>query len=74
MTAQADTHTPLLEPGDCLINSATARELAGISDMTLWRWVKAGVIHKPIQIRRRNYWSRTRYLRDLAMAGQVETA
>lgn len=73
MTTEAEE--PLLDKGDTLINSTTARELAGgISDMTLWRWVKAGVIHQPIQIRRRNYWSRSRYLKDLANAGQGEAA
>jgi predicted DNA-binding transcriptional regulator AlpA len=30
--------------------------LGGISDMTIWRWRKDGLLPAPIVIRRRNYW------------------
>lgn len=28
----------------------------GVSDMTLWRWVRDGRIPKPLKIANRNYW------------------
>ncbi len=41
------------------INSQAVRELcAGVSDMTLWRWLHAPELGfpKPIYIARRRYW------------------
>ncbi|RWO21832.1 MAG: AlpA family phage regulatory protein [Mesorhizobium sp.] len=32
------------------------KKLAPVSDMTLWRWIKAGAFPKPIKITSRNYW------------------
>lgn len=28
----------------------------GVSSMTIWRWVKAGILPKPDKIQGRNYW------------------
>ncbi|MCG8097263.1 MAG: transcriptional regulator [Candidatus Thiodiazotropha endolucinida] len=43
-----------------LLSSAQLRQIAGgVSDMTIWRWVKAGIIPKPKKIRKRNYWPKT---------------
>jgi predicted DNA-binding transcriptional regulator AlpA len=40
-----------------LVSSRTARaELGDVSDMTIWRWIKAGVLPQPIKINKRNYW------------------
>jgi len=65
------TENPLLGD-DALISASTARKLAGdVSAMTLWRWQQAGVIPAPIQIRRRNYWSRDRFLGALARAAKT---
>lgn len=32
------------------------RELGDVSEMTVWRWVKAGILPPPIKINKRNYW------------------
>ncbi|KAA6184145.1 transcriptional regulator [Thiohalocapsa marina] len=57
--------------GDALITAAEARRLAGgISDMTLWRWLRKGIIPQPIVIKRRRYWRRGEYLAALHSAGQ----
>jgi predicted DNA-binding transcriptional regulator AlpA len=48
---------PRTQSPDPLLSSAqTAAYLGGISTMTLWRWVRDGVIPAPIKIRNRNYW------------------
>ncbi len=40
-----------------LVSSRTARtELGDISEMTIWRWVQAGILPQPIKINKRNYW------------------
>ena len=45
---------------DPLFNSRNTRqELGDICDMTLHRWVKAGIIPEPIKIRERNYWRKS---------------
>lgn len=36
--------------------SEVAERLGGVSPVTMWRWIQAGVIPKPIKIRNRNYW------------------
>lgn len=42
---------------DKLVSSRTARaELGDVSEMTIWRWVKAGIMPEPIKINGRNYW------------------
>jgi predicted DNA-binding transcriptional regulator AlpA len=42
---------------DPLLNSANVSHyLGGVSQMTIWRWVRDGVIPAPIKIRNRNYW------------------
>ena len=42
---------------ESLITQSTLRQLAGgVSDMTIWRWRKAGLLPKPTTIRNRNYW------------------
>ncbi|WP_287345287.1 AlpA family phage regulatory protein [Mesorhizobium sp.] len=39
-----------------LLNGMDVKKLAPVSDMTLWRWIKAGAFPKPIKITSRNYW------------------
>lgn len=42
---------------DALITQPQLKRLAGdISDMTIWRWRRAGLIPEPSNIRGRNYW------------------
>ncbi len=59
-----------------LITSASACALAGgISQMTLWRWTRDGVIPQPTVIRGRKFWNRAGFLAALAAAGTAgETA
>jgi hypothetical protein len=62
-------------PDDALICQNEARQLAGgISNMTLWRWRKAGLIPEPISIRKRNYWRRRDFMRALEAAAASEAA
>ncbi len=45
---------------ETLVTQTKLKAIAGgISDMTVWRWRRAGVIPEPVSIRGRNYW-RTR--------------
>ena len=54
---------------DALICQPEAKRLAGgVSDMTMWRWRKDGVIPQPMSIRRRNYWRRGEFLAALEAA------
>ncbi len=39
-----------------LINRKRLREIVPASDMTVWRWVKAGIFPAPVKIRSRCYW------------------
>ena len=56
---------------DELIDSATARRLAGgISDMSLWRWLRKGIVPKPMYIERRRYWRRGEFLAALDAAAR----
>lgn len=56
-----------------LINSAAACAIAGgISQMTLWRWQKDGVIPEPTVIRNRKFWNRAEFLAALAAAASSE--
>lgn len=42
---------------DSLVTQSQLKQLAGgISDMTVWRWRRAGIIPEPTNIRGRNYW------------------
>jgi predicted DNA-binding transcriptional regulator AlpA len=36
--------------------SAVSERYGCVSDMTLWRWVRDGVIPHPVKINGRNYW------------------
>lgn len=54
-----------------LITSAEARRLSGgISDMSLWRWLKKGILPQPLKIERRRYWKRGEFVAALEAAGQ----
>jgi len=44
-------------PERLLAARAVRDRLGGVSDMTLWRWVRDGVLPAPSKIRHRNYWS-----------------
>ena len=39
-----------------LLDARDIKRIAPVSDMSLWRWIKAGDFPKPIKIARRNYW------------------
>jgi len=42
---------------ESLVTQATLKQIVGgISDMTVWRWRRAGIIPEPTTIRGRNYW------------------
>ena len=42
---------------DKLVSSATVRrELGDVSEMTIWRWTKTGILPAPTKINKRNYW------------------
>ena len=50
-------NNPQAPPLSKLMSATAVRELfGGISQMTLWRWQRAGVLPPPIQIRKRNFW------------------
>lgn len=70
----ADTHqTPPTD--DALIASAVARQLCGgISPMTMWRWVRDGVIPAPLTIRGRNYWHRSELIAAVEAASKPAPA
>ncbi|MEW7986942.1 MAG: hypothetical protein AB2797_04625 [Candidatus Thiodiazotropha sp.] len=54
-----------------LISTAQLRQMVGgVSDMTIWRWVKAGVIPKPKKIRKRNYWPKSETIAALESASE----
>ncbi len=60
---------------DELITSAEARRLAGgISDMSLWRWIKKGVVPQPLVIERRRYWKRADFIAALNEAAEKSAA
>ena len=60
-------HHPGIVPDEALIGATEARRLAGnVSDMTLWRWMKDGIIPQPTKIRRRNYWKRGEFIAALS--------
>jgi prophage regulatory protein len=41
---------------DRLINRRQLRELIPVTDMTIWRWEKAGLFPRHLSINGRNYW------------------
>lgn len=42
---------------DVILPSRVVRErFGGVSDMTLWRWVRKGILPEPQRINGRNYW------------------
>jgi predicted DNA-binding transcriptional regulator AlpA len=45
-----------LEHCERLVNRRQLRELVPVSDMTIWRWEKAGLFPRHISINGRNYW------------------
>ena len=49
---------PPENPDDLLPAREVRRINGGISDMTLWRWVRDGKFPAPIKFNGRNYWRR----------------
>lgn len=49
------------------------KQLGDISDMTMWRWRRKGILPPPIVINSRNYWRQSQVDDALMMAakGQV---
>ncbi len=46
---------------DPLVSQAELkRQAGGISDMSVWRWLKKGILPQPIKINNRNYWRQSR--------------
>jgi predicted DNA-binding transcriptional regulator AlpA len=42
---------------DRLLNQRTVRDrCGGVSDMTIHRWRKAGILPEPVRINSRNFW------------------
>ncbi|NEV64143.1 helix-turn-helix transcriptional regulator [Thiorhodococcus minor] len=57
--ASVDTRAAIPEPfaDDALVTQPQLKRLTGdVSDMTIWRWRRAGIIPEPTSIRGRNYW------------------
>jgi predicted DNA-binding transcriptional regulator AlpA len=57
---------------DALVTQPQLKRLTGdVSDMTIWRWRRAGLIPQPTRIRGRNYWRAgdVRAVLDRLMAG-----
>lgn len=60
---------------DELITAFEARRLAGgISDMSLWRWIKKGILPSPLVIERRRYWRRGEFIAALNAAAERSQA
>lgn len=60
---------------ETLITSAEVRRLAaGISDMSLWRWIRKGIIPAPMMIERRRYWRRAEIIAALNAAAEKNAA
>ena len=39
-----------------LSSTEVRRRFGGISNMTIWRWIEAGILPSPIKINSRNFW------------------
>lgn len=51
------------QPDEFVPSSQVRAELGGISDMTLWRWLKDSDLcfPQPVTIRGRRYWERSKF-------------
>jgi len=59
------SHHPLA--GERLISRRELRRFISLSDMGLWRWIRAGKFPQPVYIGTRRYWTETsiaRWLRE----------
>lgn len=56
-------------PSDDVLDPARAvREACGnVSDMTLYRWIRSGVLPPPIVIRGRRYWKRSEWRQAIGL-------
>ncbi len=54
-----------------LINRRQLRELIPVSDMSIWRWTKAGIFPEPIKILGRNYWPLMKSIGSLRAANDA---
>ena len=55
----ADPGSGVLETfaNDALVTQPQLKRITGnVSDMTIWRWRRAGLLPEPTNIRGRNYW------------------
>lgn len=42
---------------DALVTQPQLKRITGnVSDMTIWRWRRAGLLPEPMSVRGRNYW------------------
>lgn len=55
-----NTHSTLLTPSfhndERLLSRKLLRQLVTVSDMTIWRWERAGIFPRHFTINSRNYW------------------
>ena len=58
--------TPNPLAGERLISRTELRRFLPISDMGLWRWIRAGKFPKPVYVGTRRYWKETAITRWLA--------
>ena len=66
-----DTSHPDLEE-IVLLNSRQLKMIAGeCSDMTLWRWVRSGILPKPKKINGRNFWRKREVIAALSISKGV---
>ncbi len=54
MTPTSNKH--FNDPPDRLVGTVERRRRIPVSDMTIWRWEKAGIFPKHISIGGRNFW------------------
>jgi predicted DNA-binding transcriptional regulator AlpA len=53
------SHYPGPLTGERLISRAELRQFIDISDMSLWRWLRAGKFPPPVYIGARRFWKAT---------------
>ena len=64
MIDRRTTLAPGHSPGDdpLVVSTAVCFLAGGVTRMTVWRWVKAGILPAPTVIRGRNYWRKSQIL------------
>lgn len=60
--------------GRLLAARAVRERLGDVSDMTLWRWQRDGILPQPVKINGRNYWPESAIAAVVERAGQQVAA